>query len=145
MTKNPKTKVPIWVSIFQGILIAIMLQQAYMFYFDHQSVAASGITVDGSTPNLNFIYEFAGRTATMAIISIIVLITQNPRYFLVVLGMNLFREGQETIIDPLFPLLNAPASPLGDLIAHLVIIAIELWAFIAVLKIVRQMDKDSVN
>ena len=59
--------------------------------------------------------------------------------------MNLFREGQETIIDPLFLLENSPMSPTGDLIAHIVIIAIELLAFITVFKIVRKMDEESAK
>lgn len=142
---NSSAKIPMWVNVVQAILILIMLQQVYMFYFDHQSIAASGILVDGTTPNQNLLFEFAARTATMAIVSLVVLISQNPRYFLVVLLMNIFREGQETIIDPLFPLLNAPMSPAADLVTHLVIIAIELWAFITVLKIVRQLDKTSEN
>lgn len=128
-----------WVNVVQAILILVMFQQVYMFYLDHQSVAASGIAVEG-VPNQNLLYEFAARTATMALASCFVLITQNPRAYLVVLLMNLLREGQETIIDPLFPLANAPASPTGDLVIHLVIVAIELWAFIVVLKIVRRMD-----
>lgn len=81
----------------------------------------------------------------MAVVSLIVLFTQNPRYFLVILLMNLFREGFETIIDPLFPLSNAPMSPAVDLVVHIVIVAIELWAFITVFKIVKQMDKDATN
>jgi hypothetical protein len=143
MNNQSNTKIPMWVNIVQGILILIMLQQVYMFFFDHQAVAASGIVVDGSTPNLNLLYEFAARTATMAIVSIFVLVSQNPRYFIVILLMNLLREGQETIIDPLFPLLNAPMSPMGDFFIHIVIIAIELWAFITVLKIAGEMDKAS--
>ena len=143
MDKTPH-KIPLWVNIVQVILTLIMLQQVYIFYFDHPVVAASGIMIEG-VPNLNLLYEFAGRTATMALTSIVVLITQNPRYFLVVLLMNLFREGQETIIDPLFPLLNAPMSPTGDFVMHLVIIAIELLAFITVFKIVKKMDKSEVT
>ena len=76
----------------------------------------------------------------MAAASIFVLATQNPRYFLIVLLMNIFRESFETIIDPLFPLANAPMTPKADLIAHLVIVVIEVWAFVTVLKIVRRMD-----
>ena len=76
----------------------------------------------------------------MAVASIFVLATQNPRYFLVVLLMNIFREGFEAIINPLFPLKNAPMTPTADLIAHLIIVVIEVWAFITVLKIVRKMD-----
>ena len=44
--------------------------------------------------------------------------------------MNLLREIQESIIDPLFPITNAPLSPTGDLIAHIVIVGIKLIAFI---------------
>lgn len=114
-----------------------------MFFFDHQSVAASGIPVDGGSPNLNLLYEFAARTASMALVSLIVLISQNPRYLLVVLLMNIFREGFETVIDPLFPLVYAPMSPSGDLVVHLVIITVEILAFLTVYKIVRQMDSES--
>jgi len=51
--------------------------------------------------------------------------------------MNIFREGQEMIIDPLFPILNAPTSPMVDFWIHVVIVAIEIWAFIAVYRITR--------
>ena len=117
-----------------------MLQQTYMFFLNHQAIAASGITTEG-IPNLNLLYKFGARTATIALLSIIVMITQDPRYFIVILLMNLFREGLETIIDTLYPLANAPVSPSIDFIMHIVIIAIELWAFITMYKIVRQMDE----
>lgn len=131
-------------SVIQAIPIGIILQQIWLLWWDCQSVVVSKLILDaGSSPNLNLLYEFAARTATMAIVSLLVLISQKPRYFLVVLLMNIFREGQETVIDPLFPLLNAPASPAGDLAIHLVIIAIELWAFITVFKMVRKMDRAS--
>ena len=137
MVKN--SKMPIWVNVVQGLLTLIMLQQVFMFTFDHQAVNASGISIDG-IPNQNLLYEFASRTMVMAAASIFVLATQNPRYFLIVLLMNIFRESFETIIDPLFPLANAPMTPKADLIAHLVIVVIEVWAFVTVLKIVRRMD-----
>lgn len=134
------TKIPIWINVLQVLLTLVMLQQTYMFYLNHQAVADSGILIEG-VPNLNLLYEFAGRTATMALVSIFVLISQNPRYFVVVLLMNLLREGQETIINPLFPLANAPMAPSGDFALHVLIVAIELWAFIAMLRIVRQLDE----
>ena len=137
MFKN--SKIPIWVNVVQGLLTLIMLQQVFMFTFDHQAVNASGISIDG-IPNQNLLYEFASITMVMAAASIFVLATQNPRYFLIVLLMNIFRESVETIIDPLFPLANAPMTPKADLIAHLVIGVIEVWAFVTVLKIVRRMD-----
>jgi len=141
MTDQQINKIPLWVNILQAVLIAIMLQQVYLFYLDHQAVADSGIAVDGSNANINLLFEFAARTATMAFVSLIVLLTQNPRYLLVILLMNIIREGQETIIDPLFPLVNAPASPMGDFLIHIVILALEVWAFIAVYKIVKRLDK----
>ena len=142
MFKN--TRIPIWVNIVQIILTLIMLAQVYMFFFNHQAIADSGIPVEG-VPTLNLIYEMGARTAVMAIASIFVLITQNPKQFIVVLLMNIFREGQEMIIDPLFPLSNAPASPLVDFGLHLVIVAIEIWAFIAVFRIARQEDKADLS
>ena len=137
MLKN--SKIPIWINILQVLLTAIMLQQVYIYFFDHESLTSAGIEISG-TPQLNLIYEFAGRTLVMAIISIFVLITQNPRYFLVVLLMNIFREGAETIIDPMFPLANAPMTPTADLIAHIVIVLIEIFAFVKMYKIVKETN-----
>ena len=83
-------------------------------------------------PDLNLIYEFAGRTATMAIVSI----------FIVLFLMNLLREIQETIINPFFPLTNVPLSLTGDLIAHIVIVGIELIAFIKLYKMSKELRKN---
>ena len=129
-----KTKIPLWINIVQGILILIMLSQVYLFYVDHDAVLASGITIQ-SVSDYNLVYEFAGRTATMAIVSIFIMFSQNVKLFIVMFLMNLLREIQETIIDPLFPLLNAPVSPTWDIIIHVVIVAIELIAFIKLYKL----------
>ena len=136
MLKNRKTRIPIWVNVVQIILTLIMLAQVYMYFFNHQLILDSGIAIEG-VPILNLIYEMGARTAVMVVASIFVLISQNPQQFLVVLLMNVFREGQEMIIDPLFPLLNAPASPTVDFWAHVVIVVIEVLAFIAVFRITR--------
>lgn len=141
MLKKINTKIPVWVNIFQILLILIMLDQAFMFFFNHERVAASGISVEG-VPNLNLLYEMGARTAVMAFASIFVLITQNPKQFLVVLLMNIFREGQETIIDPLFPLANAPASSAMDFGIHVVIVAIEIVAFVVVFRISKRENKE---
>ena len=53
--------------------------------------------------------------------------------------MNLFWEIQELFIDPLFPLTNTPLSPTGDLVAHIVIIGIELIAFIKLYKMSKEL------
>ena len=139
--KFKNSRIPLWVNILQILLTLIMLQQAFMFAFNHQAVLASGIQIDG-VANLNLLYEFASRTFVMAIISLFVLVSQSPRYFLVVLLINILREGFETIIDPLFPLANAPMSPTADFIAHLIIVGIEILALVKVYKITREMDRD---
>ena len=51
--------------------------------------------------------------------------------------MSIFREGQETIIDPLFPYANA-APPMADFVIHLVIVALEIWAFIIVYRMTKK-------
>lgn len=108
-----------------------MLAQVYMYFFNHQMMADTGVIVE-SVPMLNLVYEMGARTLVMVIASIYVIITQDPKQFLVVLLMNIFRESQEMIIDPLYPILNAPASPMVDFGIHVVIVAIEILAFITV-------------
>lgn len=128
------SKIPFWVNLVQASLILIMLGQVYMYFFNHQLMADNGVIVEGN-PMLNLVYEIGARTFVMAIASIFVMITQNPKQFLVVLFMNIVREGQEMIIDPLFPMLNAPVTPSIDFGIHVVIVAIEILAFITVWKI----------
>ena len=134
MFKN--SPIPIWVNIFLLILILFMSIQVYWFYFNHQSLIDAGITIEG-VPNLNIIYTTAGRLVAMIAASVFVLITQNPHQYLVVLFMSIFREGQETIIDPLFPYVNA-APPMADFVIHLVIVALEIWAFIIVYRMTKK-------
>jgi hypothetical protein len=141
MTKLSKTKIPLWVNIMQGILILIMLGQVFMYFLNHQMLADSGIKTEG-IPNLNLIYEMGARTLVMALISIYVMVTQNPKQYLVVLIMNILREGFETIIDPLYPLLNAPASPMVDLGTHVVIVAVEVLAFVTVFKLIKKNSEN---
>ncbi|NIJ45600.1 hypothetical protein FHR24_002068 [Wenyingzhuangia heitensis] len=129
-----KNKIPLWINILQGVLILIMLSQVYQFYFDHNAVTASGINING-VADYNLIYEFAARTATMAIVSIFIMFSQDVKLFVAMFLMNVLREGQETIIDPLFPLLNAPASPTMDLVIHIIIVGVELIAFVKLYKI----------
>ena len=69
-----KSKIPIWINIFQILLILIQLQQTYQFYFDMNAILASGISIEGIA-NQNLIYEFAARTLTMAFVSILIALT----------------------------------------------------------------------
>ena len=129
-----ESHIPTWINIVQILLTMIVIQQTYQFYFDLDAVSASGITTEG-IPNKNLIYEFAGRTGTMAIISILILLSQDVKLFIIMFVMNVFREGQETIIDPLYPLANAPVAPTTDLILHIIIVAIEVLALIKLISI----------
>ena len=134
---NIKSKIPLWVNIVQAILILIMLAQVYMYFFNHQMMADTGVVVEG-VPMLNLVYEMGARTLVMALASIYVMLTQDPKQFLVVLLMNVIREGQEMIIDPLYPVLNAPVSPAADFWIHVVIVIIEIAAFITVFKLTKK-------
>ena len=129
-----ESHIPTWINIVQILLTMIVIQQTYQFYFDLDAVSASGITTEG-IPNKNLIYEFAGRTGTMAIVSILILLSQDVKLFIIMFVMNVFREGQETIIDPLYPLANAPVAPTTDLILHIIIVAIEVLALIKLISI----------
>ena len=133
--KSLKTSnIPIWINILQVLLLLILIQQTYQFYFDIDAVLASGIQIEG-IPNKNLIYEFAGRTGTMAIVSILILLSQDVKLFVIMFVMNVFREGQETIIDPMYPLVNAPVTPTIDLVMHVIIVAIEIGALAQLIKI----------
>ena len=129
-----KVKIPLWINSLQVLLIMIMLSQVYLFYIDIESVIASGVTIN-TVSDYNLIYEFAARTATMAIVSIIILFSQDIKLFLLMFILNILREGQETIIDPLFPLINAPISPMWDLILHVIIVIIEIIALLQLYKL----------
>lgn len=137
MSNSNKTQIPLWVNIMQTFLILIMLGQVYMYFFNHQMMADSGVFVEGN-PMLNLVYEMGARTLVMALASIFVIVTQNPKQYLVVLFMNIIREGLEMIIDPLYPILNAPAEPIVDFWIHVVIVAIEIFAFVVVYKITKK-------
>ena len=141
MFKN--SRIPLWVNIFLGILILIMAMQVYWFYFDHQFLIDAGITIQG-VPDLNIIYTTAGRLVSMIAISVFVLITQNPNQYLVVLLMSIFREGQETFIDPIFPYANAGPAAV-DIGMHMVIVALEIWAFILVYRVAKKENNKRLN
>ena len=135
MFKN--SRIPIWVNIFLILIVLLMILQVYWFYFDHQALLDQGITIQG-VPDLNIMYTTAGRLVAMIAASIFVLITQNPNQYLVVWFMSILREGQEMFIDPLFPYANAPAPPIADFGMHVVIVALEIAAFVVVYRIARQ-------
>ena len=108
-----------------------------MFYFDHGMLKDAGITIEG-VPDLNIMYTTASRLIAMIAISLFALFSQNPNHFMMVYLLGIFREGQETFIDPLLPYANAPASAAVDFGLHIIILALEIWAFIVVYKIAKK-------
>jgi hypothetical protein len=137
LTRPSKGGIPLWVNLMQGALILIMAAQVVELFFDHDALAEAGLSTKGE-PSLNLLYTTGARLTVMIIISAFVMVTQNAAQFLVVLIMNVAREGFETIIDPLYPMANAPAPPIVDLAIHVVIVSIELAALITVARIHRR-------
>lgn len=136
LTMFKNSPIPIWVNILLIFLLLPMVAQVYWFYFDHQFLLDAGITIEG-IPNLNIIYTTAGRLVAMIAITVFVLFTQNPNQQLIVLLLSIFREGQESFIDPLFPYGNAGPAAV-DIGMHAVIVALEIWAFITVYRIAKK-------
>ncbi len=100
--------------------------------------------VEGDT-QLNLIYEMGSRLGVIVAASVFVMITQNPRQYLVVVFMNVVREGTEVFVDPLWPVADTPFSPTADFLIHVVIVAIEVAALVTVWKIIRQADRAEVE
>ncbi len=140
MTEETKRRIPLWVNIMQAVLILIMVVQVYELFFNHDALNASGWVTEGD-PALNLIYEMGARLTVMVVASIFVMITQNPKQYLVVLIMNVVRESMEGVIDPLYPVADAPAGPLVDFLIHVVIVAIEVGALVTVARMVRREDR----
>ncbi len=141
MDKRAKTKIPLWVNIMQAVIILIMAVQIFELFFNHDAIRAAGWETEGD-PALNLIYEMGARLTVMVVASIFVMITQNPAQYLVVLLMNVVRESLEGIIDPLYPVADAPAGPLVDFGLHVIIVAIELAALITVARIARKESQE---
>ncbi len=132
--------IPIWVNAFLVVVVVLMAVQVLWNYFDHDYLLDAGITIEGD-PDKNVLYTTAGRLVAMIGASIFVLITQNPAQHAVVWFMGILRESQEMFIDPLFPYANSPAEPIVDFGIHVVIVALEIAAFVTVSRIARESKK----
>ena len=143
MSEDTTRRIPLWVNIMQGALVLIMAVQVYEHFFNHSALTAAGWETEGD-PALNLVYEMGARLAVMVVASVFVMITQNPAQYLVVLIMNVVRESLEGVIDPLYPVADAPASPMADFLIHVVIVAIEVAALIAVARIVKR-ERESMT
>lgn len=128
--------IPIWVNGFLVVIVLLMAVQVFWNYFDHQYLLDAGMTIEGD-PDKNVMYTTAARLVAMIGASVFVLITQNPAQHAVVWFMSILREGQEMLIDPLFPYANAPASPIADFGVHVVIVALEIAALVTVSRLAK--------
>ena len=129
--------IPLWVNILLLILIGFMSIQVYWNYFDNQVLLDSGITIQGE-PDQNVIYTTAARLVAMIAASVLVLVTQNPAQYVVVMFMSALREAQEGIIDPMYPMADSPMSPTIDFLVHVVIVAAEVAALITVYRLSKE-------
>lgn len=134
--------IPIWVNVFLVAIVLLMAVRVVWYYFNHQYLLDAGITIEGD-PDKNVMYTTAGRLVAMIGASIFVLVTQNPAQHAVVWFMSILREGQEMFIDPLFPYANSPAAPIVDFGMHVVIVALEIAAFVIVYRLARQESRNT--
>lgn len=143
LTRFKTSPIPLWVNLLLVVLIALMGIQVVWNYFDNQVLLDSGITIQGD-PDQNVIYTTAGRLVAMIAVSVLVLVTQNPAQYVVVMFMSAIREAQEMFIDPLYPMADAPVSPAVDFSVHVVIVAAEVAALVVVYRLWKAQDTASV-
>lgn len=139
LSRIKTSPIPLWINALVVVLILFMAIQVYWNYFDHQVLLDSGITIQGE-PDQNVLYTTAGRLVAMIAASVLVLITQKPAQFVVVMLMSAIREAQEGIIDPLYPMADAPMSPTVDFVIHVLIVSAEVAALVVVYRLARQED-----
>lgn len=144
LSRIKASPIPLWINLLVGLLIAFMFVQVIWNYFDNQVLLDSGITIQGD-PDQNVIYTTAGRLVAMIAASILVLVTQNPAQYVVVMLMSAIREAQEGIIDPLYPMADAPFSPIVDFGVHVVIVTAEVAALVVVYRLARQDNAAQVR
>ena len=122
-----KNKIPLWIYLFQGLLCLILAQQAFSYYqFDYWGEIAV------SDSEKRELLELAGRTLAMLIVGIFVMISRNPHYFVVLFVLNIIRETNETFVDTIY---ETDKSPLVNILVHLVVITLEVWALVKAYKV----------
>lgn len=142
LSRIKASPIPLWVNLLLIILIFFMLPQVYWNYFDNQVLFDSGITIQGD-PDQNVIYTTAGRLVAMIAVSVLVLVTQNPAQYVVVMLMSAIREAQEGFIDPLYPMADAPISPTVDFVIHVLLVTAEVAALVVVYRLAKQQSAAS--
>ena len=93
-----KTKIPIWINILQVVILGILTFQTYACYINPEMFYPGAVT---NAASRQVLYVLGGRNALMAIISLIALIRQNPRFYSFAFLMHSLREAQDMFIAPL--------------------------------------------
>lgn len=128
-----KTKIPVWINILQVVILTILTFQTYACYFNPQ-LLYPGITVDENSAKM--IYVFAGRNAMMAVISVIALVRQNPRFYSFAFLMHSLRDFQDMFIAPLTG---------GGIVVFFVFLIVfvtpEIFAYLKLNKMANEMGK----
>jgi len=112
-------KIPLWINLLQALILAILLFQTYACYLD-PGLIYPGIRIEG-LPASKAINVLGGRNAVMALISIIALVWQEPRFYSFAFLMHSAREAQDMFITPL----HTP-----DTTVALILFAVFLFVFV---------------
>jgi hypothetical protein len=122
-----QNRVPIWIYVLQTLLCLILAQQAFGYY----QLNYWGVLAETASQKRE-ILELAGRTTAMFLVGVLVMLSRNPHYFVPLFLLNIFRETQETFIDTTH---ETGTSPAANILVHVVIVALEIWALIKVYQI----------
>jgi hypothetical protein len=132
-----KTKIPLWINILQGIIFAILAFQTYACYFNPQAFYPD-VATDSATRQA--LYVLGGRNALMAVISLLALVKQNPRFYSFAFIMHSLRELQDMFI---LPLTGEPGT--GAIINFFVFLIVfvipEVTAYIKLNRMANELEK----
>ena len=132
-----KTKIPIWINILQVLILAILTFQTYACYINPELFYPGAVTNDASRQVL---YVLGGRNALMAVISLLALVRQNPRFYSFAFIMHSLRELQDMFI---LPLTSEPgAGAIINFFVFLILFVIpEITAYFKLNKIADELEK----
>lgn len=131
-----KKRIPIWINILQVVILAILSAQAFALFFNPSQLYA-GLVVDDATRPMIFV--LAGRNVVMALISLLALIRQEPRFYSFAFLMHALREVQDMLFVPLTLSGDASGGAVMIFLVFLIIFVIpEITAFFRLNKLANQ-------
>ena len=134
-----KSKIPLWINVLQVVIILILSFQTFACYFKPEMLYP-GIRLDGIVDQ-QAMYVLAGRNAMMAIVAIVVLFSQDPKFYIVAFLMNFLRELQDMFIVAMNSPADSPIPPVANFFIFLLVFVVpEFIALQRLRKISKQMD-----